>query len=163
MVPVMKKEVYRREKKTVAYQTGPDEVFIETSFLDWVHEMRVVITFQVSEQVITGARAEMARTPYDICTEVEQALPRLIGTRIEKGVISRVSGMIGGPAGCGHLADLVVEAIRSFVQARFQVRFVDLSAAEKFERLKEENKGFCFTYNNMDRNPKRLVKDNYQK
>jgi len=155
----MNTEIYRRDKKAVAYQTGPDEVMIKVSFQDGVHEMNLNIMFRVSTREIIEARAAMLRTPYDICKEVEPKVHQLVGVRVAGGVIAKVSGIVGGPGGCSHLADLAVEAIRSFIQARFRVLYHRLPGEEKVEKLKEENKGFCHTYNNLHRNPRRLLGD----
>ena len=43
---------------------------------------------------------------------LRKGLDRLVGLRVERGVMSRIHKTLGGPRGCAHMVELITDAVR---------------------------------------------------
>ena len=73
-------------------------------------ELRAALTLWLESPrfAILEARADLAGTPFAGCPVTLQGVPRLEGLAIAKGFTGAALGRVAGPAGCAHLAALVI-------------------------------------------------------
>ncbi len=92
-------------------------------FEDENHLLDVQVTVNRESGLVTSAYASMGRTPYgEVCRGTLAAAERLAGVTIGPGSARKVASLLGGPKGCTHLVDLVVEVFRAYLPslARFE-------------------------------------------
>lgn len=86
-------------------------------FVDEYHHIQADILFQIGGLVLE-ADAEVIKAPFDECRQGVQAIKNLIGTRaIDFKVTKEIYSKVAGPTGCTHLAELIIESIKSRIQA----------------------------------------------
>ena len=89
------------------------------------------------------AQAQMTKTPVAVCHQTAKLAKNLTGLKIERGILRKLSGLLGRSSGCTHIYELSVEAVRlsSNVLLGFEVgdeewRERRLSDEEFIERAK---------------------------
>ncbi len=138
--------LYNRSVSSFAEKVADDRMVLEASFIDTFHELNVTLEVRLPDQVIVAARAEMQRSPYPICADVMDRVKDLIGQTAGAGIGRVVRGSLGGPQGCSHLAELVLEAVRSAVQAEFVETGRGLTRTEQVEVYRKKWKDTCYVY-----------------
>lgn len=124
-------------------------------FLDSHHELCLNFTVDLETFEVTTAAAELRRTPHPDCSQVEIQVQKLVGLKLIHGVRKKIQAAVGQEAGCTHLADLTLECVKGFVQARFDLLRRTKTEAELNNYVKEYLKGSCYHF--------RLDSDLYQK
>lgn len=111
-------------KTGVTVQELPSgELLMHGQFEDENHLLDVQITVNRQSGTVTSAYASMSRTPHgEVCLGPLAAADRLVGLAIGPGSARKVASLLGGPRGCTHLVDLVVEIFRAYLPslARFE-------------------------------------------
>ena len=116
-------EIYERNINASVSRDGADHIRTKASLLDLNHNMRVEIRVCVADREIVEANAQMTKTPFKVCTQTMKFVKNLEGLKIERGITRKLSQLLGRAAGCTHLYELAVEAVRlsSNVMLGFEV------------------------------------------
>lgn len=88
------------------FESGPDDLVVVGTMLDSDHLIKLEITIHLPDEQITRSRLDMIRAPFPVCTEIEAVADRLVGLRIERGVLGEISHRVGGRVGCSHIKEL---------------------------------------------------------
>lgn len=81
--------------------------------------LRVVID---DDYCIRDASAQTLTAPWSPCGGVDAQYSQLVGLRIGPGFARAVREALGGPLGCTHLNDLLVQVGNTYMQASFPDR-----------------------------------------
>lgn len=138
--------LYNRSVQSFAEKTAEDRMVLEASLVDTFHELNLALEVSLPDQTIVAARAEMQRSPYPICADVMAKVGALVGHRAGPGIGKLARETLGGPQGCSHLAELVMEAVRSAVQAEFVETGRGLTRDEQVEVYRRKWKDTCYAY-----------------
>jgi long-subunit acyl-CoA synthetase (AMP-forming) len=93
------------------YEAGNDELLMVGTMLDNDHLIKLEMTVYLPDEQITRSRLNMVRVPFPVCREVESVAERLVGLRIERGVLSEIVQRVGGRVGCSHIKELSTNII----------------------------------------------------
>ncbi len=85
-------------------------------FSDTFHEMAVTISLNEAGMV-TECRGDFLRAPDPVCFENAPSLDMLEGSYLSSLAKKQVAELIGGPAGCDHLVDLVYALAKGYGEA----------------------------------------------
>jgi hypothetical protein len=119
-------------KKNVDIRLSDGFITVTAHMADNYHEMAVVLDITIPGMVITDIRGRMIRIPHESCRAGLAALPGAVGLDVKKGLTLRMEKAIGGPNGCTHLTNLVMEACHASIQGQY------LSLRESFGDLLDE-------------------------
>ncbi len=137
------------------YEDGSDEMLLIGTMLDRQHLIKLEMTLYLPDEQITRSKLDMVQVPFPVCREVEPMADRLVGLRIERGVLTKIAGRIGGHLGCSHIKELATNlvyfAASSLVQRRLGVDpmstdYVGRSPEERFKLTKELLSDSCLAY-----------------
>jgi long-subunit acyl-CoA synthetase (AMP-forming) len=137
------------------YEGGPDEMVLIGTMLDSDHLIKLELAVHVPDEQISRSRLEMIRVPFPVCREVEPLADRLIGLKIERGVLSEISRRVGGHVGCSHIKELATNLVY-FAASHLVRRHMGLdpmstgysfkSADDQFKISKEVLRDSCLAY-----------------
>ncbi len=123
----------RKTGVTVQELPGGD-LLMHGQFEDQNHLLDVQIKVNRESGTVTSAYASMSRTPFgEVCLGPLAVVGKLAGVNIGPGSARKVTALLGGPRGCTHLVDLVVEVFRAYTPALARLeefRLSDAYAAE---------------------------------
>lgn len=146
--------IFGREKSIQVKLPSPNRLEVTASMKDKFHEIQTFLAFDPSTKTILESRAEMRKTPFDICPETGEKMDRLVGLGIKPGISKIIGELIGGNRGCAHLNDLVLDSLRAVFQTtNFCLFEPELPFDERLEKIKASNMGICYTYSNLHRDP----------
>lgn len=137
------------------YENGSDEMLLVGTILDTDHLIKLELTLYLPDEQITRSKLDMVRVPFPVCREIESMADRLVGLRIERGVLNKIAHRVGGHLGCSHVkelaANLVYFAASSLVQRRLGIDPVSTdyeqkSPEERFTLTKELLSDSCLAY-----------------
>jgi DUF2889 family protein len=92
---------------------------------DAFHDMGVTVTFSYPELEIRSVDPRMSRTPYPICPSALALAQSCVGLKVQPAISLMLTRQIGGPEGCAHMTNLVVDACHSAVQGLLAIRRID--------------------------------------
>jgi len=137
------------------YEGGPDELVLIGTMLDNDHLIKLELSIDVSDEQIRRSRLEMIRAPFPVCREIEPIADRLVGLKIERGVLNEIARRVGGHVGCSHIKELASNLVY-FVASHLVRRRLGLdpagtdyeykSADERFHLSKELLHDSCVAY-----------------
>jgi len=137
------------------YDAEADEIRLVGTMLDREHLVKLEFAVYLPDEQITQSRLNMIRAPFPVCSEVESAAERLIGLRIERGVVTEIGQRLGGRAGCSHIKELATNMVY-FVAADLVRRragvdpmstdYVMKPPEERFKLTKELLRDSCLAY-----------------
>ncbi len=111
---------YRKEKSSEIHKEGEGLFLLVGAFRDHIHGITVEMRATYPEGEILSAAASIEKAPYGaICKETESLMDALVGVRIEPGMNRKVGRLLGGPQGCTHLVDMVMDLAKAFFQINF--------------------------------------------
>ena len=84
---------------------------IEAIMSDIGHLIHLELGINSETKIIEKSKAELVIGPFAICQVVEELAEGLVGLKIERGVMKKVSEILGGKKGCVHLRELAFNAI----------------------------------------------------
>jgi len=126
--------IYHRTKEVNIYPIEGDRFLIEAFLQDEVHDVHAEIEILHPSLEIVAARSEVRNGPFtNVCNMTHPNVERLVGMRVERGFTGEARKIVGGPAGCHRVSELLVE----IAQAAYQLHFVRLfqnTAAEQRAR-----------------------------
>ena len=137
------------------YDSGADETVLIGTMLDNDHLIKLEIAIYLPDEQITRSKLDMVRVPFPVCREVESIADRLVGLRIERGVLSKIAARVGGHVGCSHIkelaSNLVYFAASSLVRRRLGVDVMSTdyelrSPEERFKLTKDLLSDSCLAY-----------------
>lgn len=137
------------------FEAGPDTVVLVGTMLDNEHLIKLEMSIHLADEQITRSRLDMIRVPFPVCREVESVAERLVGLRIERGVLTAISERVGGSVGCSHIKELATNIV--YFAASYLVRrrtgidsvgpdFISRPAEERFTLTKELLRDSCLAY-----------------
>ena len=94
-----------------AFEAGPDDMMLVGTMLDSDHLIKLEMNVHLPDEQITRSRLSMVRVPFPVCNEVESVADRLVGLRIERGVMSEITRRVGGSVGCSHIKELATNIV----------------------------------------------------
>ncbi len=149
------KLVAQRNFAIELYESGPDEMVLIGTMLDSDHLIKLELAVHVPDEQISRSRLEMIRVPFPVCREVEPLADRLVGLKIERGVLSEISRRVGGHVGCSHIKELATNLVY-FAASHLVRRHMGLdpmstgysfkSADDQFKISKEVLRDSCLAY-----------------
>ncbi|MFH1749212.1 MAG: AMP-binding protein [Planctomycetota bacterium] len=137
------------------YENGSDEMLLVGTMLDNDHLAKLTLTIYLPDEQITRSKLDMIRVPFPVCREVEHLADRLVGLRIERGVLQEIARRVGSHTGCSHLKELATNlvyfAASSLVRRHLGVDplSTDYSSKppeERFKMTKELLSDSCLAY-----------------
>ncbi len=137
------------------FDAGSDHVAVVGTMLDNEHLIKLDIKIYLPDEQIVSSRLNMIRVPFPVCREVESAAERLVGLRIERGVLAEIIRRVGGRAGCSHIKELATNIVyfvaSDLVRRRsgldpMSVDFAKKSPDERFVLTKELLRDTCLAY-----------------
>ncbi len=137
------------------YEDGSDQMLLVGTMLDREHLIKLEMGLHLRDEQITRCKLEMVQAPFPVCHEVESAADRLVGLRIERGVLNKITSRVGGHLGCSHIKELATNlvyfAASTLVQRRLGVDPMSTdyrrqSPEERFKATKELLSDSCLAY-----------------
>ncbi|MCC7291187.1 MAG: AMP-binding protein [Phycisphaerales bacterium] len=101
----------QRDFSIELYDAGPDSLVVVGTMLDDEHLIKLELCIDLPNEQITRSTLQMIRAPFPVCCEIEAAAERLVGLRIERGVLSEINRRVGGRAGCSHIKELATNIV----------------------------------------------------
>ncbi len=93
------------------YDAGPDDLVVVGTMLDSEHLIKLEVNIYLPDEQITRSRLDMIRVPFPVCHEVQAVAERLVGLRIERGVLNEIANRVGGRVGCSHIKELATSIV----------------------------------------------------
>ena len=137
------------------YEAGPDEIVLIGTMLDSHHLVKLEIDVYLPDEQITRSKLDMIQVPFPVCRDLEPVADRLVGLRIERGVLQEISRRVGGRAGCSHVKELATNlvyfAASNLIHRRLGVDPTNLERGqpppeEWFKMTKELLSDSCLAY-----------------
>lgn len=123
-------ELFHRHKESQVQWDQEAERFVVTvDMRDAFHDMGVEVHFAYPDLVIEAVQPRMDRTPYPVCPGALARANACVGERVGPGLTFKITREIGGPEGCSHVTNLVLDACHAAVQG-----LLSLKSAEEGER-----------------------------
>ncbi len=126
------------------YDAGPDDIVLVGTMLDQEHLIKLEVNIYVPDEQISRSRLEMIRVPFPVCREVESVAERLVGLRIERGVLNEITHRLGGRVGCSHIKELATNIVY-FVASHLVRRRVGVDPMSTAYALKPPEERFTMT------------------
>lgn len=104
------------EKYSVKYLPGAG-FEVMGQWKDDVHDLRTRIVFDMITFEIVEAEVEGCSVPFEICHQGLNRIDRVVGYTVNPGLSKIVSREVMGPQGCYHLGEMVLNSVKSFLQA----------------------------------------------
>lgn len=101
----------QRDFSVELYDAGSDNMVLIGTMLDADHLIKLELNVYLPDEQITRSRLDVIRAPFPVCSAIEAAAERLIGLRIERGVVNEIGRRIGGKAGCSHVKELATNIV----------------------------------------------------
>jgi long-subunit acyl-CoA synthetase (AMP-forming) len=132
---------------------GGDELMLIGTMLDGDHLVKLELGIYLPDEQITRSKLEMIRVPFPVCREIEPVADRLVGLKIERGVLSEIAHRVGGHVGCSHIKELATNlvyfAADHLVRRRLgftPTEYAFKSSDERFKLSKELLRDSCLAY-----------------
>ncbi|MFI5393980.1 MAG: DUF2889 domain-containing protein [Candidatus Binatia bacterium] len=156
--------IYHRAKEVNIYPIGGDRFLIEAFLQDEVHDVHAEIEILHPSLEIVAARSEVRNGPFtNVCNMTHANVERLVGMRVARGFTGEARKIVGGPAGCHRVSELLVEIAQAAYQLHFVRLFLSTSAEQRArEDVPAERHAFvienvpgmrntCFSYSESNR------------
>jgi len=93
------------------FESGSEKLTLVGTMLDNEHLIKLEMEIDLPNEQITRSRLNMVRVPFPVCREVEMVAERLVGLRIERGVLGEIVRRVGGRVGCSHIKELATNIV----------------------------------------------------
>lgn len=101
----------RRDFSVELYNAGHDDLVLIGTMLDSDHLIKLEVNVFLPDEQITRCRLSVIRAPFPVCSAIEEAAARLVGLRVERGVVGEIARRIGGRTGCSHVKELATNIV----------------------------------------------------
>lgn len=105
------KLIAQRSFTVEIFESGADDLTFVGKMLDDDHLVKLELNIYLPDEQITRSKLEMIRVPFPVCREIEAVAERLVGLRVERGVLNEISRRVGGRGGCSHIKELATNII----------------------------------------------------
>ena len=147
-------EIYERNINISVSRKNDREIVTKATMLDLNHHIRVELTIDLQSETITDAQAQMTKAPYSICQLTVNAIRKIVGLKIERGIHKQLVDTLGHADGCTHMVDLAMEAVRLSANVMVGLTKVGpewfdpgkLSEEQMIERVKPILKDTCLPF-----------------
>jgi hypothetical protein len=100
-------------RKTARVERAGDRLRLVHSMHDDVHGFDLTCEVDLAAGTVVRAESVTSRLPYQgICTEPQGKIRTLVGEPVDAGLRKRLSGLVGGSAGCAQLYDVTADLFR---------------------------------------------------
>lgn len=128
-------------------EVDPQSIAGSANLADPFHEISVNLVLSRQLQILS-ASGSMGRIPYaNGCPQSLDGLSRLVGRSAHPGFARQAKQILGGPAGCPYVLDLVVQLVKFLVVCLKSEEAVELMVArddlEGFKALRRDEMGEC--------------------
>ena len=151
----MHMNLFERIKTIRAKLISNNKIKAETEMLDSQHRIKLIIIANKNDLKILDIKAKMTKVPYKICLKTAPKIKKLKGVKIQEGFYNKVKDAIGGPEGCMHLIDLIMDTARGVFQASLKIEARGLKIEEQRQVLMERLKDSCLGYKKKSRYEKK--------
>ena len=137
------------------FEAGRDDVVLVGTLLDQEHLIKLELNIHLPDEQITNSSLSMIRVPFPVCHEVDAIAERLVGLRIERGVLTEIGRRVGGSAGCSHIKELatgIVQYVASYLVGRrsgvqpLSTEYSTRPPEERFRLTKDLLRDSCLAY-----------------
>jgi long-chain acyl-CoA synthetase len=145
----------QRDFSVELYDAGADNMVLVGTMLDSDHLIKLEVNIYLPDEQITRSRLDVIRAPFPVCGAIEAAAERLVGLRIERGVVGEIARRVGGRTGCSHVKELATNivyfAASHLVRRRsgvdpWSTAFAHRPPEERFALTKELLRDSCLAY-----------------
>ncbi|MCH7704016.1 MAG: DUF2889 domain-containing protein, partial [Planctomycetes bacterium] len=137
------------------FEADSDNIVLIGTMLDSEHLIKLELNIYLPDEQITRSKLHMIRVPFPVCREVETVAERLVGLRIERGVLGEIVRRVGGKVGCSHIKEIATNivyfAASQLLRRRAGVDPVSVDSVpktpdERFALTKELLRDSCLAY-----------------
>ncbi|MCK4341394.1 MAG: AMP-binding protein, partial [Phycisphaerae bacterium] len=137
------------------WENGSDEMLMVATVLDNDHLIKLELTLYLPDEQIIRSKLDMIRVPFPVCREIEHIADRLVGLRIERGVLREIGHRVGGGGGCSHVKELATNLVHFAAMGLVSHRlgmdpmsadFAFKPPEERFNLTKELLRDTCLAY-----------------
>ncbi len=141
-------------------EISEDTVEIRVQRIDTHQEIYLKMEVSIEDTEIKSIEAKFLRCPGGDCPQTAGMLQNLVGKHLGHGISKALKEGVLGPHGCMHLGEMVMDAARSLVQAKFTMRAIELGYNEHAmqKELDDSLKNTCHQYT-VGWRPHRLCED----
>jgi hypothetical protein len=119
----MAMELFHRNKESrVEWDEKGGAFVVRVDMLDRFHDMGVRVVFSYPDLVIRSVEPRMDRTPYPVCPDALARAAECVGMKVQAGLQLMMNRTIGGPEGCTHVTQLVLDACHAAVQGLLAIQ-----------------------------------------
>lgn len=104
--------IYERNINVKVEQPREGIILVVSSLLDLDHNMVIEMEIDVNTKEVLQARGENLKTPFAGCNFALNNVKRLVGIKIERGLIRQLNEIFGRETGCNHLYEVALAACR---------------------------------------------------
>jgi hypothetical protein len=105
-----------RKKTVIVQDSRPGRFLFHAHLEDDAHIIDLQLVVDEERGEVLSAYANMGMAPYgDRCRAAMGVVDQLVGHRIGPGSAREVFRIVAGPTGCTHVAELVIDAFRTFI------------------------------------------------
>jgi len=104
---------YRRTLSVTVSPAGKDLLSVHGELRDPDHEFDLEFMLLIPERRIIGPKVTFHHEPYPVCSAAIARVKDLDGVQIIYGFSSKAALMVGGPKGCTHVLELVMQCART--------------------------------------------------
>jgi len=108
---------YVQNMKIEAVPLDDDTIRVDGELDDPDHHIQVYIIVAVRTSEIIDVGARMLRKPYQACDKAMARAQGLIGMKIQTGLYTKLSAIVGGDEGCVHLVDILMASCKMAANA----------------------------------------------
>ncbi|MDO4542684.1 MAG: DUF2889 domain-containing protein [Bacillota bacterium] len=152
--------VFNYSSSVSVEETEENSVIIRVQRIDTHQEIYMRMEVELPEATIKNIEAKFLRCPGGDCPQTAERLQTLVGKSLSRGISRSLKEGVLGPHGCAHLGEMVMDAARSLVQAKFTMRAIELGYDEHGmqKELDDSLKNTCHQYT-VGWRPHRLCED----
>ena len=111
-------DIFQRSIHSNVKQLDDDHFLVTSQLLDLEHSFHLELRVRISTGEIESVNAAISKTPFARCLKAVDGVDKLVGLRIERGILGKVNAALGGPRGCTHLVELIQDSIRLIAMLR---------------------------------------------
>jgi hypothetical protein len=105
-------DIFQRSIHSNVKRRGEDHLLVTSSLLDLEHSIHFEMVVRISTATIEAAKGAMSKTPLTLCLRGTEGISELVGLTIGRGVVRQIQERLGGPRGCAHMVELILDAVR---------------------------------------------------
>ena len=137
------------------FENGSNEILLVGTVLDSDHLIKLELNINLPDEQITRSKLDMVRVPFPVCREIESFADRLVGLRVQRGVVREISRRVGGRVGCSHVKELATNlvyfAASKLIRHHLGVdpistEYASKSPEERFEMSRKLLSSTCLAY-----------------